>query len=321
MVALYLLLALTTSYSIYAADTDTEKKALLSTSDTTQLTPETVPLPNGLVAIASLNEDLSLSLDGCFFPDKLTAFVSLLSLANPGKDSQENKSKLTEMQTLIKEGVSNGLQKICTQYLSGPDASNKTHRCSNYGGKIKSQCNRDHKEVVETVGTHVYKTLWIKLSKNKDPKNLIERIAQYKVRGLLYLLAEKDWVEYELASKCGKLPCNFVASQNGGKESIITNSPKNNPKVNTEIIDQLLIQPLKGKFDTSDNIAKAFLGYLLLDEPEDNNQDVKVVIINRSILKPLIEKYHPKPAIQQASTVKHKPLKKLYSEENFILNF
>jgi len=249
MFSLYLLLALTTSHSIYAADTDTdtEKSALLSTSNTTQGMPETVPLPDGLIAIADSNKDV-VKLDGCFFPEKGVAFISVLRLCSLSEDPKENEHKLTTVQDLLKESVSKGLQERRSPF-SPFDGNVLSHAC-----------------------THVNDTLWKALSTAGE--KLIEHRTQYKVVGFLLLLTKRSRTAQNLkGSPKGILPCEPKKEPINNTRFLINT----HPKLTEKEVDELIIGPLTRGVDNIDNIAKITLPYLKSKQADNLYQHVHII--------------------------------------------
>ncbi len=237
MVILYLLLALTTSYSLYAADTEK---------------PGTLPLPNGLVTMASSDKDQKL--DGCFFPNKHTAYASILSLAKPGNNSQENERKLAKMQELLKKNIHDNLQRM------GPEHTET--------------------DVLLTTAANVNKALWRELSDTGvEKENLIGHRAQYQVTGWLYLLSKNYGFELYLSST-GQLPCDCGNSRhevfNCRRRNWDFYFIKTTPQLTREERKDLLVSPLNSNLDTSENIAKAIVGYLR----EKHCKDATVSIVD-----------------------------------------
>ena len=288
MVTLYLLLALTTSYSIYAADTEE---------------PKTLPLPDDLVTIASSNEG-SPKMDGYFFPETCVAYFSVLSLHNPGKDPQTNKCKLEKVQDLLTKYVGDSLQKKCPLCLSLDFGFEKeqTYHC---------MCRRDHDptDVLSAASKSVNDILWKELSDaTASKRNLIEDRAQYKVIGSLYLLSvsamfKQYCVQQELVDQfqtkhqginSGKLPCELGEQLTHINERyIITTYPQLSPAAKKELI----ADPLKNELDSNDTIAEAALGHLIADKTEENDPGAEVVIIDTSKLEPHRYKHASYPVI------------------------
>ncbi len=289
MVILYLLLALTTSYSLYAADTEE---------------PEKLPLPDGLVTIASSNEG-SPKVNGYFFPKTCVACFSVLSLHSPGEDPQKNECKLKKVQGLLTKCVGDSLQKKCPLCLSHNFGLDKNrNRC---------MCNkdRDSTDVLSDASKYVNDILWKELSDaTASKRNLIEDRAQYKVIGSLYLLSvsamfKQYCVQQELVDQfqtkhqginSGKLPCELGEQLTHINERyIITTYPQLSPAAKKELI----ADPLKNELDSNDTIAEAALGHLITitDKTEGNAPDAKVVIIDTSKLEPHRHKHASYPVI------------------------
>ena len=145
--------------------------------------------------------------------------------------------------------------------------------------------------ILSTASNNTNKTLWQELSKETDPLDLIEHLANYSVVGSLCLLTRRNWVKQEL-SKYNKLPCKPGNKLRGGtKRYIITTIPQ----LSSEEEKDLVEDPLNGKFDTTDNIAKAVLGYLL---KKPGTKDACVAIIDTSkLLLTLKEKQKAKKKV------------------------
>ena len=206
MFPLCLLLALTVSYSIYAADTEIE--VFVPTHNAAQMIPGTIPLPDDLVAIESSNNDKP-KIDGFFLPEKGIAFVSILTLANPSDDPRENDHKLEEVQTLLKEGINNSLQNKCNAYFNAHyQKCNSTygnpclycgthHRYSSRYGRDWTQTT-EISDVVKTASAYLNKTMFERMCQKVAIEKLFKHQAHYKVIGSLYFLTNKIWVQQEL---------------------------------------------------------------------------------------------------------------------------
>ena len=301
MSLLYLLLALMTSHSVYAAAED----PIEPTCDRAQMIPDTVPLPEGLVTIASSEKDRSKA-NGCFFTKNRVALLTMLRLANPSKDDpQENNRRLDKVHALLEEGVNKDLPNRCPDCLNGYKCHfngewgdySECPGCKRRGGDNFQDEARGN--LITTAAEHCNNTLWKELSKETGPRDLIKHLAHYKVIGSLYLLTVNKWLQQKLIHNfqanddpsSGKLPCELGGSLNGESRYILTTGPQ----LNLTEKSQLIFEPLRNNLGTIDDITEAALGYLLSDKMKQNAKDAEVVVIDRDTLKSLINTYRPQP--------------------------
>ncbi len=309
MFALYLLLALITSQSIYAADT--EEVVLIENTETTQAESEIIPLPDGLVTLVSSNND-NLKVDGFLFPPKDVAYISLLSLANPSRNSQENERRLERVQTLLREKIHDRLSRTpCSRCLDQAFSMgiNRHQNEPICWGCKKHESNVTQNfptTIIKDACTHLNKTLWQELSETKGVKDLYNQIDLYKVIGSLCLITPTYWTDQKLVSpvqQVCKLGKQISPTKNRyNKLSITIESAyiiTTDPLLNSENIKDLFIEPLLNEFDSEEKIANAALPLL----QKNINHNAKVAILDPKRVITLIEKYHQKPDKESCCTV------------------